>query len=80
MNLSIDEVSEQVAALALQGPNALKILDKLSDAEVDRLQFFRMTATKIRDIPVIVSRTDTRRFGYEIWFRRGARLSVWDIS
>jgi aminomethyltransferase len=80
MNLSIDEVSEQVAALALQGPNALKILEQIVDAEVDRLRFFRLTATKIRDIPVIVSRTGyTGELGYEIWFDAAHALSVWDI-
>ena len=37
MSVSIDEVSEQVAALALQGPNALKILREIVDADLGKL-------------------------------------------
>ena len=57
LDLSIQEVSEQIAALALQGPNALKILEQIVDVPLGQLRFFRLTSGKILDIPVIVSRT-----------------------
>ena len=34
MEVSIQEVSEQIAALALQGPNALKILEQIVDVDL----------------------------------------------
>ena len=40
MEVSIQEVSEQVAALALQGPNSLRILQQVVDAKLDQLRFF----------------------------------------
>ncbi|HEY7219887.1 MAG TPA: aminomethyltransferase family protein [Candidatus Binatia bacterium] len=79
MNLSIDEVSEQVAALALQGPNALRILEPIVDSDLGRLRFFRLMRGKIGDVPVIVSRTGyTGDLGYEIWLDAAHALPVWD--
>src|SRR5215470_7286286 len=57
MAVTIEEVSEQIAALALQGPNALRILQEVVDVELGQLKFFRLTQAKIGQIPVIVSRT-----------------------
>lgn len=80
MDLSIKEVSEQIAALALQGPNSLKILEQIIDADLGRLRFFRLTAAKILDVPVIVSRTGyTGDLGYEIWFDAVHAESIWDL-
>ena len=80
LDLSIQEVSEQVAALALQGPNALKILESIVDAPLAQLRFFRLTAGKIFDVPVIVSRTGyTGDLGYELWFGAEHAERVWDV-
>ena len=80
LDLSIQEVSEEVAALALQGPNALKILQQAFDARLDQLRFFRLTSGKIRDVPVIVSRTGyTGDLGYEIWFGAEHAERIWDV-
>ena len=80
MNLSIDEVSEQIAALALQGPNALRILEPIVDSDLGRLRFFRLMRGKIGDVPVIISRTGyTGDLGYEIWLDAAHALPVWDI-
>lgn len=80
LDLSIHEVSEQVAALALQGPNALKILERIVDAPLGQLRFFRLTSGKILDVPVIVSRTGyTGDLGYELWFDAEHAERVWDV-
>jgi aminomethyltransferase len=79
MDVSIEEVSEQIAALALQGPNALKILRELVDAELGGLRFFRLTRGRILQVPVIVSRTGyTGDLGYEIWFGAEFAEQIWD--
>jgi len=80
MDVSIEEVSEQIAALALQGPNALKILQKIVDVELAQLRFFRFTPGKIGDAPVIVSRTGyTGDLGYEIWLDANHAEQIWDL-
>ncbi|HEX9788229.1 MAG TPA: aminomethyltransferase family protein [Candidatus Binatia bacterium] len=80
MDVSVEEVSERVAALALQGPQAFKILAPLVDFELGRLRFFRLTPGKIKDVPVIVSRTGyTGDLGYEIWLGAEYAERIWDI-
>jgi len=80
MKVAIDEVSEQVAALALQGPHALKILQRIVDVDLTQLKFFRLSTGKILDVPVIISRTGyTGDHGYELWFSAEQALKIWDV-
>jgi aminomethyltransferase len=79
LNVSIEDVSEQVAALALQGPLARDILRTVADGATEGLKFFRLTAATIRGVPVTVSRTGyTGDLGYEIWLDAEYALVVWD--
>src|SRR5574341_2697401 len=80
LDVALQEVSQQIAALALQGPNALRILQSVVDAKIDRLRFFRFTSGKILDVPVIVSRTGyTGDLGYELWFDAEQAARIWDV-
>jgi aminomethyltransferase len=80
MNVEIQECSEAVAALALQGPNALMILQQVIDADLSGLRFFRITDGKIMGTPVLISRTGyTGDLGYEIWLGCDHAERVWDI-
>jgi len=79
MDVTIEDVSERVAALSLQGPTSRAILKQVSDADLDGLKYFRMVQTKIRGVPVGISRTGyTGDLGYEIWMDAGHALPVWD--
>jgi aminomethyltransferase len=80
MDVSIEEVSEQIAALALQGPNAFEILRKIVDVDLTQLRFFRFKLGKILEVPVIISRTGyTGDLGYEIWFGAAHAEAIWDL-
>ncbi len=80
MDVSIEEVSEQIAALALQGPNAFEILRKIVDVDLTQLRFFRFKRGKILEVPVIISRTGyTGDLGYEIWFGAAHAEGIWDL-
>ena len=79
MNVTIEDVSEQVAALALQGPTAAGVLRACAEADVDRLKYFHVTSGRIRGIPVDISRTGyTGDLGYEIWVASDRAVAVWD--
>jgi aminomethyltransferase len=79
MSVSIEDVSERIATLALQGPLARAILAQVSPVEVGRLGYFRVTRTTLRDIPVAISRTGyTGDLGYEIWVDAERALPLWD--
>src|SRR6266550_2527648 len=80
LDVSVEEVSEKIAALALQGPNALKILQQIVDADLTELKFFRLTSGEILGAPIVVSRTGyTGDLGYEIWFDAARAEPIWDL-
>jgi len=80
MTVEIEEVSESIAALALQGPNALKILERITDADLSGLRFFRLVRGNVRDVSAIISRTGyTGDLGYELWFDAAHALPIWDL-
>ena len=79
MDVAIDDVSQKVATLALQGPLSRAILSRLSSQDLSTLKYFRVTRTTLRDIPVGISRTGyTGDLGYEIWVDSGQALPLWD--
>ena len=79
MNVAIEDVSEDMAAVALQGPTSAKLLRAVATAEIDRLKYFRVTAGTIAGVPVDISRTGyTGDLGYEIWMPSARALDVWD--
>ena len=79
MGVHIEDISEQVAALALQGPTSAKLLKTIAEAEISNLKYFRMTSGKIAGVPVDISRTGyTGDLGYEIWVEWKDAVMVWD--
>jgi aminomethyltransferase len=79
LNVRIEDISDTTAALSLQGPNSRAVLKQVSDADLDKLKYFRVTSTKIRDIPVQISRTGyTGDLGYEIWVDAKHAEALWD--
>ncbi|HSS96109.1 MAG TPA: aminomethyltransferase family protein [Terriglobales bacterium] len=79
MDVQIEDISEKVAALALQGPTSGKLLKAVAEADVANLKYFRMTSGKIAGIPVDISRTGyTGDLGYEIWAPWNDAVKVWD--
>lgn len=80
MEVVITEVSEQIAALALQGPLSLPILCEIVDVDLRSLRFFRLAQGKLKGVPVMISRTGyTGDLGYELWFNSRYAETVWDV-
>jgi aminomethyltransferase len=82
MDVQIEDISEQVAALALQGPTSGKLLKSVAEGDIANLKYFRVTSGKIAGIPVDISRTGyTGDLGYEIWVPlrdKNDAVKVWD--
>jgi aminomethyltransferase len=79
MSVDIQDVSEQVAALALQGPTSAQLLRAVAEADIDRLKYFRVTSGTIAGVRVEISRTGyTGDLGYEIWMASNDAVRVWD--
>jgi aminomethyltransferase len=79
LRVDIDDVSDTVAALAVQGPTAAGVLRSAADADIDALKYFRRTAARIGGVDVDISRTGyTGDLGYEIWLAAEHAVPVWD--
>ena len=79
MDVQIEDISESVAALALQGPTSGKLLKSVAEADIANLKYFRVTSGKIAGVPVDISRTGyTGDLGYEIWVAWSDAVKIWD--
>jgi aminomethyltransferase len=79
MRVSVEDVSEDVAALALQGPTSAKLLAAVSDVDLRSLKYFRVASGTIGGAHVDISRTGyTGDLGYEIWTASRDAVRVWD--
>ena len=79
LNVAVEDVTEQVAALALQGPSSARLLAAVSDVPMRELKYFRAAAGAIAGVPVEVTRTGyTGDLGYEVWMPWAQALTVWD--
>ncbi|MBC7819114.1 MAG: aminomethyl transferase family protein, partial [Planctomycetaceae bacterium] len=68
LDVSIQDISDSTAALSLQGPSSRAILEKVAEADLGGLKYFRLTPATIRGVPVTISRTGyTGDLGFEIW-------------
>ena len=78
-DVSLEDVSDQVAGLALQGPTSRDILKQVCDADLDRLKYFSTQQTKVDGFDIYVSRTGfTGDLGYELWVDNEHALALWD--
>jgi aminomethyltransferase len=78
-NVQVAEITEQVAALALQGPTSCSVLKALGLMGVENLKPFEIVQFMLGGAPLAVSRTGfTGDLGYELWIAPDAAESLWD--
>lgn len=79
LDVRVEDISERVAALAVQGPRSAALLSDVTEAPIDALKYFRVTSGTLAGVPVDVSRTGyTGDLGFEIWMPADRALDVWD--
>jgi glycine cleavage system T protein (aminomethyltransferase) len=79
LDVHIEDISEEVAALAVQGPTSGRLLNAVAEANIANLKYFRVTHGKIAGVPVDISRTGyTGDLGFEIWMPWKDAVKVWD--
>jgi aminomethyltransferase len=78
-DVRVEEVTADIAALAVQGPTSCAVLKEAGLAGIDRLKPFEIGRFQIAGRPVIASRTGfTGDLGYELWMAPEAAEPVWD--
>lgn len=78
--LTVEEVTEQIAALAMQGPTSYAVLKAAGLIGAERLKLFEIGAFSLGGMSITVSRTGfTGDLGYELWMNPGDAEDIWDI-
>lgn len=78
--LVIEEVTDQIAALALQGPTSYSTLRAAGLVGVERLKPFETGTFEVDGVTITVSRTGfTGDLGYELWMDPDHAERIWDI-
>ncbi len=78
-DVTIEDSSRRLAAVAIQGPTSRDILASCTDAALDRLRFFRITRAELDGLDVWISRTGyTGDLGYEVWVESARAVALWD--
>jgi aminomethyltransferase len=79
LDVRIEDVSERIAGLALQGQKARDVLEAATRQDWKDLRYFRHRRTEIGGIQVSVTRTGyTGDLGYELWVDAEAAVELWD--
>lgn len=68
LNVKIEDVSNNVAMLAVQGPNATRVLQKISSEDLNRIERFKCGNALLADTQVFLARTGyTGEDGFEVF-------------
>jgi glycine cleavage system T protein (aminomethyltransferase) len=79
LDVQIEEITERVAALALQGPTSRSLLEAVTGEDWTDVKYFGRRASGIGDIALDVSRTGyTGDLGYELWVDADRAVDLWD--
>jgi aminomethyltransferase len=79
LDVEIEDVTEEVAALALQGPFSRAVLEAATGEAFADLRYFRRRPATVAGVAVDVSRTGyTGDLGYELWIPAADAEAVWD--
>lgn len=77
--VALADLNEHTVLIALQGPDAIEILNPLvPDADVSQIPFFRFTESQIAGIPAMISRTGyTGEIGFEVYVTAAHGKELW---
>ncbi|HEU0245370.1 MAG TPA: aminomethyltransferase family protein, partial [Candidatus Limnocylindrales bacterium] len=80
LDVTVEDVTEELAALALQGPFSRAVLEAATGEDFADLRYFRRREATIAGTTIDVSRTGyTGDLGYELWIPAEAAPAVWDV-
>jgi aminomethyltransferase len=76
---TVRDVSADIALLALQGPNAQRVLQPLTKTDLDAIGYYNFTEGTVAGARAVISRTGyTGEDGFELYFPAANARQVWD--
>lgn len=80
LDIHVEDETEAIAAVALQGPFARAVLEAATGERFAGLGYFRRRPSKLAGVAVDVSRTGyTGDLGYELWIPAEHAVEAWDV-
>jgi len=77
--VTIDDVSDDMGLLALQGPRAQEILQPLTKTDLSTIKYYHFTEGAVDGMPMIISRTGyTGEDGFELYHDVKYSTRLWD--
>jgi len=79
-DVNVKNLSDDISEVAIQGPNAQKIVQKLTDTDLSEIKFFYLKRdVNIAGVNCLISRTGyTGEDGFEIYFDHEHAEELWD--
>ncbi len=79
-DVKVENLSDEFGQLALQGPNAIKIMEKISDKKVTSLKLFDFDEFNVNNKKMLVSRSGyTGEDGFEIYAKPCDIIELFDL-
>ena len=79
LEVDVDDVSDSLGMIAIQGPNAAEIVAELSETDLSGLGSFQLLRTTVAGLPVLVARTGyTGEDGFEFYVPQEQTVALWD--
>jgi aminomethyltransferase len=79
LEVEVDDVSESLGMIAIQGPNAAAIVAELTDTDLSGLDPFHIVRATVAGLPVLAARTGyTGEDGFEFYVPQEQTVALWD--
>jgi aminomethyltransferase len=76
--VELEDETERIALLALQGPKAQAILARLTALDLEAIRYYRFAEGEVDGVPAVVSRTGyTGEDGFELYLPAESAAGVW---
>jgi aminomethyltransferase len=80
-DVTIEDVSEELVGIAIQGPTSRELLQKLTSVDLSALKFWHCTDADVTGSPALISRSGyTGDLGFEIFVRPDDAEKIWDSA
>ena len=78
-NITLTNASADYCQIAIQGPEALRILQGITDTDLDSVKYYHFTTGRVDDVEAIISRTGyTGEDGFEVYASSEFAEQLWD--
>jgi len=77
-DVEVNDKSDEIALIALQGPRAQNVLTPLTQVPLDNIQYYHFGTGEVAGVPAVISRTGyTGEDGFELYINERDAVKLW---